>query len=358
MEGGDIRKDFWNDVGVKQEETPAPATTPPGAATNPTTLPPTEIALPAELTDAQVLQLLSKRNIHVTSLEDLKPKKTEAEINAENAQRRDLAVAHGLQNGKIKQDEYDAAVAATSDKQAFLFQEFSAARKADNPEITDDEILDDWNEYTLSHLADTDFKRKQRLQELNELADVKLQKKFANFYNLDKDFSLHEQNQNQTLAFKEKVKASLPVYQKDVETVLSGLRSRKILIEDTQNPANNVEIELTFSDEDLNELKEAYLSDTQIVSRIQKGYTVEALNEEANMFLVNKHFGRLVSKAAKDYNSKQQDTYLAGRHGIVPKRELFIADGSDPANVKTQFWSDVLQPVQQTTPAAPVVAPK
>lgn len=340
-----IKTDFWNDLGVSGE----PKTSAPIDKKDETIIPAAKVEeLPVvapqdkELSDADLLALLNKRNIKVASLEELKPKATEEEIKAAAEKRKNDVVAFGLQNNKFKKEDYDNLIKAESDKEKFLLNQFADELRKQNPNISDEEIQKEWSVYTLSDFEDGDFKKNQRKKELNELAELKLKNQFSSIYNVEKEYSAHEQNQNQNAAFKQKVEAAFPVYQKDVQSVIEKLRSQKALIEDTQNPANNVEVELTFNDADLKELQDAFLDKTEIIKRIKNGYTVEAMIEDADMFLWKKHKGRLISKAAKDYNSIQYDKYAAGRHGIVPKKELVIADNASPDTVTTKFWTDVL----------------
>lgn len=340
-----IKADFWNDLGVKNETTTPPATATTTPAADPIVTPKADTVITPEskeLSDTELLELLNKRNIKVASLEELKPKATDEEIKAAAEKRKNDVIAFGLKENKFKKEDYDNLIKAESDKEKFLFSSFAAELKQQNPNISDDEIQNEWSVFTLSNLEDGDFKKNQRKKELNELAELKLKNQFSSIYNVEKEYSAYEQNQNQNAAFTQKVQAAFPVYQKDVQSVIEKLKSQKVTIEDTQNPANNVDVEITYNDADLKELQDAFLDKTEIIKRIKNGYTVEAMIEDADMFLWKKHKGRHLSKAAKDYNSIQQDKYLAGRHGIVPKKELVIADNGGADTVTTKFWADVL----------------
>lgn len=341
-------KDFWKDTAGIEPETIVSTEIPPIHPDEKNIELPVTQTTPAELSDDELLSLLQKRGVNLKSFEDLKPKATPEEIEAEKQQRNNNVYAFGLKEGKIKKEDLDNLAKAEADKVKFLFNDFAGAAKKANPEITDSEIEEDWKEYTLYDLSDDNFKKQLRIQELNELADYKLKNQFKNVFSLENDYAKHEAAENENYSLKRKVEAAYPVYQKDIDEVITSLKLTKYTIEDTQNAANNVEIELSYSDADLKELKDAFLKPEQIIKRIKDGYTVEAIKGEADMFLWNKHKGRHLSKAAKDYNSKQQEKYQAGRKGIIPNKELVIAGDETPSNITTSFWKDVIP----TAPAA------
>jgi hypothetical protein len=355
MEGQEINtKDFWKEAAGIEEETveqpkvEEPKPTTPAASSEPV------VVVPKELSDDELIGLLQKKGINLKSIEDLKPKPTPEEIAQAEQERKNKVLAFGLETNKIKKDDYDAYQKASANKINFLYEDFAKDLKNANPDITEEEIQNEWKEYTFSDLDESSIKKQRRQKELNELADLKLKSQYNSIFNLDNEYAKHEQKQNEDYSFKRKVEAALPVYQKDVDDVLDSFKTpSKFIIEDTQNAANNVEIELSYNDADLKELKDAFLSKDQLIKRIQNGYTVEAMKAEADMFLWNKHKGRHLSKAAKDYNSKQQEKYLHGRKGIIPNKELVIESDEQPATVTTQFWKDVLPenvPAQPSTP--------
>lgn len=270
-----------------------------------------------DLSNEQLLEMLSKKGIKVSSLDDLLPRKTEEELKADADKRKNDMLAFGLSTGKFKKEEYDSYLRLQDNKMDVIKSELKEKIKVANPELSDEQIEEKVALYTFAHLEEGDVLRTQREQELIELADAKLQKQFKNIYNLENDFEQHEQGINNKTNFENKVKAALPVYQKDISTVLDSLKVIDVPVNDTKNPENNVTVQVRFSDTDLKELEDAFLLPDQIIQRVKNGYTVERLKEEAETVLLKKHFARAVSQAAKDYNSLQKEKYLHGRKGLL-----------------------------------------
>ena len=271
-----------------------------------------------ELSTDKLLEMLAKKGIKVNSLEDLQPKQTPEEIEAAEQKRKSDMLAYGLSTGKFKKEEYDFYQQATANKIAIITSDLTEKIKAAHPELTEEQVEEKVANYTMAHLPADDVLRVQREQELIELADSRLQKKFKNIYSLESDFDQHLQGINNKTNLENKVKAALPVYQRDVDSVLGQFKKIVVPVNDTKNPANNIDVELEFSDTDLNELRDALLTPDNIVRQVKNGYTVEQLQKEAQAVLLTQHWERLISQAAKSYNSKQKDLYLRGRKGLMP----------------------------------------
>lgn len=280
-----------------------------------------------ELSDEQLLQALDKRGIKTSKLEDLLPKPSEAELEVIRAKRESDKLAYGLSTGKFKKEDYDAFLKAQENKMGVIKSDMAEKIKIANPDFTPEQVEEQIGIYTLSNLPADNILRIQREQELIELADSKLQKKFSNIVNLDSDFDQHQQGITNRTNFERKVQAALPVYKSDLKSVLTGLGTLETSVNDTQNPENNVPIKVTFSEKDLQEVEEALLQPEQIYRQIKDGYTVESIREEAETVLLKKHWPRLISQAAKDYNSTQKDKYLKARHGLMPAAgEIDVSD--------------------------------
>jgi len=271
-----------------------------------------------ELSNEELVKMLNERaGIQLNSLEDLKPQPTEDEIRAAKEKREADKLAFGLGTGRFKKEEYDAFQQAQADKLGIIKTEIAAKIQAAYPELTEDQVAEKVAIYTGANLED-DVLRAEREAELLQLADNKLQSQFKNIINLDTDFEQHEQGITNKANFENKVKAALPVYQKDLSTVLSGLSVIEVPVNDLKNPENNHTVKLSFSEDDLKEVEDAFLDPDQIIRHVKEGYTPDKIKGEAEMVLIKKHFARLVSQGAKDYNSAQKEKYLNGRKGLMP----------------------------------------
>lgn len=299
-----------------------------------------------ELPTEKLLAMLAKKGINVNSLEDLRPKQTPEEIEAAEQKRKSDMLAYGLSIGKFKKEEYDSFQQATANKMAIVTADLTEKIKTAFPEFTPEQVEEKVAQYTMAHLPADDVLRVQREQELIELADTRLQKKFKNIYDLESDFDQHLQGITNKTNFENKVKAALPVYQKDVDAVLGQMQNLTVTVPDTKNPANSLNVELKFSDTDLNELKDALLTPDNIVRQVKNGYTVEQLAKEAKAVLLTQHFDRLISQAAKDYNSKQKEIYIRGRKGLF--NETGTVDVSD--DTLASGLQDVYDQLKQSAP--------
>ncbi len=305
--------------------------------------PPVVIASNSDLTDEQLLEMLTKKGINVSSLEDLRPKLTEEEIQAAKDKRKNDMLAFGLTHGKFKAEEYDAFQKLTSNKMDLIKSDLVEKIKLANPELTQDQIDEQVALYTFANREEDDVLRIQREQELIELADSKLQKQFKNIYNLENDFEQYEQGVTNKTNFENKVKAALPVYQKDVASVLGGLKAFQVPIPDTKNPANTVMVDVKFSDADLKELEDALLLPDNIVRQVKNGYTVDQLQREAKTVLLTQHFDRIISQTAKDYNSIQKEKYIRGQKGIMPQFGTLDISSDDMGSLNSDVYNDLIK---------------
>lgn len=296
-----------------------------------------------ELSEDKLLEMLSKKGIKVNSLQDLLPKQTEEEIQAAKDKRKNDMLAYGLTTGKFKVEEYDAFQKLTANKMDIIKSDLVEKIKTAHPELTDEQIEEQVAIYTFANREEGDVLRTQREQELIELADSKLQKQFKHIYNLESDFEQHEQGVTNKTNFENKVKAALPVYQKDVATVLGGLKSFPVAIPDTKNPANSVTVDVKFSDADLKELEDALLLPDNIIRQVKNGYTVNQLQEEAKLVLMKQHFDRIISQTAKDYNSIQKEKYIRGQKGVMPNLSLLDISDDDLGSTNQQVYNDLIE---------------
>ena len=282
-----------------------------------------------QLSNDDLMNALKERGILIANLDDLKPKPTEEELEAAKQKRQNDMIKYGIETGKFNKDDYDSYQRVSANKIGMIKEEVISKLTLANPELSAEAIEEKAATYLFEHLDETDPLRLQREQELAELADNRLQNKFKNILSLESDFEQHEQGLNNKANFERKVQATLPVYQKDVKTVLSGLASRVIMVEDNQNPKNNVPVTVKFSDADLKEIEDAFLTSDVVIRNIKEGIGPDAIREMAEQMLVKKHLPRLIAQAAKDYNSAQKDLYTKGIKGMIPERGLLDISSED-----------------------------
>ena len=295
----------------------------------------------AELTDEQLIELLNKRaGISLSGLDALnalKPQPTEEEIRAEQEKRNTEMLTYGLSQGKFKKEDYDAYQLALANKKDLVRSEVSAQLRAAYPELDDTAIEEKVANYLFEHLPEDDALRIAREKEIMTLSDMKIKEKFKNIVDLPKDFDQYNEGINNKANFERKVQATLPVYKADVSTALKSLQKFTVTVPDSKNPANNVDVELSYSDTDLKEVEEMFLTPDQIIRAVKQGLTIEQIAGEANLVLMQKHLPRLISQAAKTYSATQKETYIQGRKGLTPGFDAIEVrddklDGGDDLN--------------------------
>lgn len=300
----------------------------PAQAPNPTDKIITPVNLD-QLTDEQILEAINKRSggVVLSSLDDLKPKPTEAELEEQRNKRSTDMLTYGLQQGKFKKEDYDAYQLALSNKKGLVREGVAAQLQTAFPELSPEAIEEKVANYLFEHLDETDPMRLEREKEIMTLSDIKIKDKFKNIVNLPKDFEQYEEGILKKTNFENKVKATLPVYQADVTKALESLRTFTVEVPDTKNPANSATITLEFDDADLKEVAEMFLTPDQIVRAVKQGLSFEQIKGEVEFVLAKKHQHRLISQAAKKYNALQKDKYIRGVKGLGPgNADIDISD--------------------------------
>jgi len=274
------------------------------------------------LSNEDLIKLVGERTgIALSSLDDLnrlKPERTEDEIAAERQKRETEMFTYGLTAGKFKKDDYDAYLAAVANKKDLVKTEIRQQLQTAFPEMAPEAIEEKVANYFFEHLEETDPLRIARDKEIATLSDIQIKNKFGNIVNLPQDFDQYQAGINNKATFERKVQATLPVYKADVATALKSLQHFTVPVPDSKNPDNTVNVELSYSDVDLKEVEELFLTPDQIVRATKEGLTVEQIAGEAKLVLMEKHLPRLISQAAKKYNSTQKENYLQARKGLNP----------------------------------------
>jgi len=278
---------------------------------------PDPIQQPTELSNEQLLELLNKRTgATISSLEDLKPKPTADELAQAEAKRKTDMHVYGLTSGKFTQAEWDAYQLTLANKKDLVRTEITGQLKTAFPELAEDAIAEKVASYLFEHLEETDPLRVAREKEIMTLSDLKIKDKFKNIVNLPVDYDQYEAGVNAKVNHERKVQATLPVYKTDVKRALESLRHFTVEVPDSKNPANNVVIPLEYSDKDLQEVEELFLTTDQIDRAVKQGLSFDQIKGEADFVLGKKHQARLISQAAKLYNATQKENYRMARKGL------------------------------------------
>src|SRR5574338_416448 len=284
---------------------PAAVTTEPAVAT--TTEPKIETPPPAaaaELTEEQILAFLKKnKGIDVKSLEDFVPK-VDPVVEAE--QKENKKIAYAFEKGLISRREYDAYVSDKANEQNVVYENYAADAKADDPDLTDEQIAESFaEEFSLS--ADpSSFKYKQGQKRLAIIANKLMSDKHSKVLLIDSEFSKYESSIKQKEERLNKILSETPKYKSEVEAALTNHSKVKISL------GENDEYEVSLTENDYKTIKEAFLSKEQAEKMIDAGYSKEELDMSIKMAIREANFDKIV----KQITDKKMENYAKGIQGI------------------------------------------
>lgn len=287
-----------------------------------------------ELSDEALLQLLGKRGISVSSLEDLK--KPEVPENPEViAERRNAdKLAYGIKNGLFKQKDYENYVVDAKDKTNLVFQEFYEAAKADDPEISDLEIQSAFSDKY--HLNEEGTKKAALgLKELNKAANEILASKYGGIVSLDDTYTKYEASINEQKAIEKKIIEGAPQYKKDVDTIISETKTIKY-----KSPVAEIgEIEIEVPETVLGKIRENLLFEDAVKMQVLDGYSADNLRSTVLAGVIANGFDEIVGKAISQALLKVQK----GTRGIVPQNVQPKLDEAPKLDEKQQAAVDEIR---------------
>lgn len=273
-----------------------------------------------QINDDVVLQFLKSKGIDATSIEDLKkPTNTQADP-AKTAEEREAAkLAFGLQKGRFTRKEYESFVTDTNDPKALVYNDFYKTAKEDDPELSDEEILAEFNEEYALEAENGSRKFKNGVKKLAIVADRMLKEKYGKIYATDGEFDSHEAAAQQQSEVNKRILAATPVYKKDVEDVFGELKKVSTKFSD------GAEYEISVLEDSLSTIKAKYLEEGSALRNIEDGYTKEDLKAAAWRDFVTTNFAILAEEVAKQHLLKHQK----GTKGIIPASQTQRSAGSN-----------------------------
>lgn len=259
-----------------------------------------------ELSDEQLLKLLNGRGIKVDSLETLKAPIEQVDP-VKLAEKRDAdELAFGLTKGLFNKKEYEQFVADTQDPQDFVYAQYHAEAKAEDPELTDDDIQAEFLQKYGLNLAAESRQYKRGVKEINTLANVLLKEKYGKIYDAKGAFSAHEESAKTTSDRQKKIADAAPAYKKDLDEVFAEMKKIPFKFGDTDT------YEVDTVEASLNEIKSYMQEDKYALPKIEGGYSKEALKAEAFATFLYKNFPTIAQEVANQHLKK----HMAGVRGI------------------------------------------
>ncbi len=163
--------------------------------------------LSEEERDKMIEKLTRGKVKSLSSLEEPAPQKTKEQLEAEANQRRQEALSWAIDTGKVKREEYDAAIVvqSKSDRELAL-SAFTAGLQAEDPSTTPEEAAELFKDvYHEGQKEDSPlYKAGQR--EMKKLADSVRREKIGILDEIEPDYNTFTETQAQFKAFKKQVK--------------------------------------------------------------------------------------------------------------------------------------------------------
>lgn len=259
-----------------------------------------------ELSDDQLLKLLAKKGITATSFDELKKPAVAPDPVKEAEQREANELAYGLTKGFFNKKEYEGFIKDSQDPQNFLYAQYHAEQKAEDPELTDEEIHSEFlSKYGLDAEPGT-RKHKRGVKEINTLAEPLLKQKYGKIYEAKSAFSTHETDSAEKAKNEAKVTSATPAYEKDIDEIFTSLKKIPVKFSDTES------IEVDAIEDSLNAFKVAVLKPEFVRAKILSGYSKDQLKEEIFAGFLYKNFPAIAQQIANQHLLK----HSAGTKGI------------------------------------------
>lgn len=267
-----------------------------------------------ELDDEKVLAYFkTKKGKEITSLEELlnpKVELTEEQKNAAKEKRDSEKIAYGLQNGKFTQKELKEYINDSSNPQQLVFAAYAASQKEIAPELTDEEIRDEFEDkFSLNEETDSrKYKAGQTL--LANIAGKLINDRHSKILNLENDYSDFENSTASQNAQTAKIQAQTPIYKKDIEQIKSEVGKVSFKIGEEV-------FETTLPEKSVNETISKLLTPDYIERQITKGWTKEEIKQVAQTSAILENLPTIM----QEYADKQVLKNQAGLRGIIPENQ-------------------------------------
>lgn len=277
------------DITVNTSDISSPAATPPAQI---------------EMTDAQVLEYLRKKNLNIKSLDELAPP-VDPSIEADKREAQKLSFA--INNNIFTKKEYDSFITESKDPDSLVFRDYLHEALTEDPEISEDDVRAEFLEkYGLN--SDPNSRRYKRgMKEIQMNADQILKEKYGKIYAADQSFNQHEQIQKQNQERQAKLLSQTPQYKNDVEQLVGNLKNYKV-----QFP-NSEEFVVSLPEEYLGAIKQKFIDPAYVEQLVEKGYSKELLQETIELTAIKENLPSII----RAYHDEQMRAKQAGTRGIV-----------------------------------------
>ncbi len=183
-----------------------------------------------------------------------------------------------------------------------MFSNFATEAKADDPTLTDEEIMAEFREKFGQDAEAGSRKHKRGAKEIEVIAKELLKNKYSKIYDADNKFSAYEQEQASNAAHAQNIIAKTPEYKKNIEDAFAAVK---------------IINEVPIPDEAITKLKNRFLEPAFIENGVNRAYTKEQIADQVRAAVVTDNFSYILEKHADAVMLAKK----AGTQGIVPPGE-------------------------------------
>lgn len=263
-----------------------------------------------EITEDLILSKINEKlGSNYASIEDLKPKppqKTEEELAKEKEERENRKIAWGIQSGKISKNKIESFAIHSENPETLVFAEFAEAKKEENPELSEEEIKEQFESYK-DAVGEKVIKR---------LGSNIIKNKYPEFFSLENEYSAYESVERENMSFEEKLKTESSNYIKANTEVIDKLVNDGYEVElQGKEGEKPLKIKVSFNKETAEKIKNHLISDAEIRKAVKNGYKTDQIESFVKQALATADFDNVVKQV---YQQAMLDKEAALR-GIPPR---------------------------------------
>lgn len=243
-----------------------------------------------ELSDEDIVKLIkARKGIELKSLDDL-VKPTDKKIAQE---KRDTAkLKYAFESGIITKREYDSYNQDAANLNRLVFEDYKADMLSGDPDLTEDEIRDSYNEEFHINEDEDSAAYKRGQKKIERIGQQLLKDKHNRYFSIDSAFDRHEQSINEERAKQKKIAENTVLYKNNVDEAAKSMQKMTIRISEKES------YQITIPDKELDEIKDIYGSKNVLEKNILNAVSKEEIAESMRMAFLSKNLNKIIKSVA------------------------------------------------------------
>lgn len=282
---------------------------------------------PGEYTDEGVLNYLKSRGINITTVDELskpatQPELTEDQKKAKEEARKKNMLKYGLDNGYVNSlTDYENYISDTKKSARDIsFQNFKEKRLSQNPDLTEDEIRDEYADISFENYDEDDWRRKHFEGIIEKEKQDYIKSKYQSIEDLPNYYDNYEQSETKRTNYNRKVEGVLGSIPKELSYTIT----------DENNEAHEYKFKL--DDDAINTVRSLYQDENHFYNFGQKDISDEDLKQTIINTIQHNLFSKILNEVASAHTSSLIKKMSKGRLGSLEHREVTTgnANAIDP----------------------------